>query len=226
MVFWRIKESHPHCPQWIKMNVIIPMAQCQSLGMRMTPGMACGCRQVSDAIPIPGVLEALRPVATQLQQQMEGSAGSVSEAIPLPLCGGEAPLVDKYTADSLDPVLQQVRTVLQEVGEGVEDFTPTPAESRTRVRESYCVPSTLLVKFDDDSIDESEEIAAILCAKYPAGTRLLRLNGTHATPLGQDFDVQQARGFAPAYVAAVASKAVAQFDQRRLSSRVLSWMGR
>lgn len=51
----------------------------------------------------------------------------------------------------------------------MEDFTPTPAESRTRVRESYCVPSTLLVKFDDDSIDESEEIAAILCAKYPAG---------------------------------------------------------
>jgi hypothetical protein len=72
------------------------------------------CRQVSDAIPIPGVLEALRPAATQLQQQLEGEASSAVDT--LPLCkGSSGSLVDEYTAVSLDPVAEQVRTVLQEV---------------------------------------------------------------------------------------------------------------
>jgi hypothetical protein len=51
----------------------------------------------------------------------------------------------------------------------VDDFTPTPSESRAMVRESYCVPNTLIVQFDNDSIDDSDEIARIISSKYPSG---------------------------------------------------------
>ena len=58
------------------------------------------------------------------------------------------------------------------------------------------------------------------------GTRVLRLPGTHTSPLGQDFDIQGSRDFPPAYAAALVTKAVAQLEQRRLGSRMLSWMAR
>lgn len=113
-----------------------------------------------------------------------------------------------------------------QVGDGKTDFAPTPAESRNIVRESYSVASTLLVQFSVDSFDQTDEMAAILAAKYPSGTRVLRLPGTHTSPLGQDFDIQGARGFGPAYVGAMVAKAAAQLEQRRLGNRLLSWMSR
>lgn len=71
------------------------------------------------------------------------------------------------------------------MGQGIGDFVPSPAESRRRIAESYSVPSTLLVSFEDDSIDQTPEMAALLIPKDAQRTvQVLQLPGSHVTPCG------------------------------------------
>ena len=56
-----------------------------------------------------------------------------------------------------------------QVGDGFVEFEPSPAENRRLVGAQYAVPETLLVKFRDDTIDESEEMAALLRHAQPTG---------------------------------------------------------
>lgn len=55
------------------------------------------------------------------------------------------------------------------MGDGFVEFEPSPAENRRLVRAQYAVPATLLVKFLNDSIDESEEMARLLRQVQPRG---------------------------------------------------------
>ena len=59
-----------------------------------------------------------------------------------------------------------------QVGDGFVEFQPSPAENRRLVRTQYTVPATLLVKFQDDAIDESAEMAALLRQVQPMGAAL------------------------------------------------------
>ena len=63
-----------------------------------------------------------------------------------------------------------------QVGEGLTDFIPAPAESRRIIARSYCVPQTLLVRFADDGIDETNLIEPVL----------RRSNGTGGSSLDYD----------------------------------------
>ena len=58
--------------------------------------------------------------------------------------------------------------VLQ-VGDGTVEFEPTPAESRSLIGSAYRVPYSLLVRFENDAIDETPEMSRILCSANPAG---------------------------------------------------------
>lgn len=58
-----------------------------------------------------------------------------------------------------------------QVGGGATDFYPTPAESRAIIGGSYGVSPTLVVRFADDSIDESLEMSALLKSRLGAGEK-------------------------------------------------------
>lgn len=58
--------------------------------------------------------------------------------------------------------------VLQ-VGDGTVEFEPTPAESRSLIGSAYRVPYSLLVRFENDAIDETPEMSRILSSANPAG---------------------------------------------------------
>ena len=59
--------------------------------------------------------------------------------------------------------------VLPQVGDGTVEFEPTPAESRSLIGSAYRVPYSLLVRFENDAIDETPEMAQILGSANPAG---------------------------------------------------------
>lgn len=61
-----------------------------------------------------------------------------------------------------------------QVSDGFVEFQPSPSENRALVRSQYAVPATLLVKFANDTIDESEEMAALLQQVQPKGVFLFR----------------------------------------------------
>lgn len=60
-----------------------------------------------------------------------------------------------------------------QVSDGFVEFKPSPAENRALMRSQYVVPATLMVKFQDDSIDESEEMTRLLQQVQPLGTLYL-----------------------------------------------------
>jgi len=70
---------------------------------------------------------------------------------------GIIPLLDQ----SLD-VLEQIPSLIKEVADGARDFNPTPASVKAIARRSYRARRTLVIQYDNDPIDESEEVEALL----------------------------------------------------------------
>lgn len=92
-------------------------------------------------------------------------------------------------------VADQLPDLLREVADGARDFEPKPSEVRQILRGSnFRARDTLIVQFETDAIDESDDLYAVLRdnarnrGPQAAKPRLSikRLPGTHLTPLTQD----------------------------------------
>jgi len=90
-----------------------------------------------------------------------------------------------FLQQGLSP-LDQLPGLFEKIADGVSEFTPTTPEIQQGAKSSYNVPSTLLVKFEDDSIDETEIISNVFSEgeKVPYVQKVL--TGTHVTPCAQD----------------------------------------
>lgn len=108
-------------------------------------------------------------------------ASALSEA-------GLTPLV----AQVLD-ALQQIPMLIDEVADGAREFVPQPIQVRAAARRSYRARRTLIIKYTEDPLDESEEIEELL----KAASQVIRMKrpmieidvqrrdlpGGHAAPL-------------------------------------------
>jgi len=93
-------------------------------------------------------------------------------------------------------VVDQIPGLFMDLARGTKQFTPTPQACRASCRNMYRARRTLVVKFANDPIDESDELAAlineskeVMQLKRPLVTFDLRLEtiaGDHVTPLTQD----------------------------------------
>jgi len=93
---------------------------------------------------------------------------------------------------SLD-VTQQIPKLIDEVQEGARDFVPTPDAMSAAARRAYRCRRTLLLQFENDSLDDSEslegylkEAESVMKMKRPMITIDLQrkvLAGNHLTPL-------------------------------------------
>lgn len=72
----------------------------------------------------------------------------------------------------LDIASTHERHLSLQVGNGTVEFTPTPSESRQLIAAQYRVPQTLLVQFQDDNTDETNQMAPVLKRKFSQGTDL------------------------------------------------------
>lgn len=72
---------------------------------------------------------------------------------------------------------------------GPQEFLPTPEESRNLVRAYYQTPRNLLLRFKDDSIDDTNGLMALLQSSPNVGAVLdlsvRTLPGDHLRPLHQ-----------------------------------------
>lgn len=115
---------------------------------------------------------------------------AAAEAAASVATGGSAASASSFSAAPSDaiavsaallPVLEQIKPILEEIDYGATEFEPPPAELRVGLSQLYEASRTLIVKFEDDAIDESEELQAAIdgCT----GVELRRMRGTHVTPL-------------------------------------------
>lgn len=58
-----------------------------------------------------------------------------------------------------------------QVGDGNIDFVPSPAESQSLIASRYAVPSTLLIRFANDMLDETSSILPLLQKRMPSGVQ-------------------------------------------------------
>lgn len=92
---------------------------------------------------------------------------------------------------SLD-VLEQIPNLIQEVADGAREFNPSPQSVRAAARRAYRARRTLIIQYDNDPIDESEEIENLLKEaetvmknKRPMvdfDVKRVMIKGGHATP--------------------------------------------
>lgn len=83
-------------------------------------------------------------------------------------------------------LVDQLPDVISSIAQGASEFEPTPAEMREKVASSYTLSSPLVIKFDDDFIDESDALLDILPKAKGVNAKFEVLRGSHVTPLAID----------------------------------------
>lgn len=163
-------------------NVSLKLARAASEGRLPSDELLAEANRVMT----PQLLKGLPPLAIPdalrqgLQTLLSPSATALTTAGVLPLL--------HQVVDTLD----QIPLLIQEVADGARDFVPTPSTVQAAARRAYRARRTLILQYDNDSIDESEEIENLL-REAESVTRMKRpmieidvtrtvLQGGHATP--------------------------------------------
>lgn len=77
------------------------------------------------------------------------------------------------------------------------EFTPSPKETNLIIYRGYQVRRNLLIKFTNDTIDQTTGLAELLQKLHPDLVTALTLPGSHVTPLGQDITWKPGQAFTP-----------------------------
>jgi len=157
--------------------------------------MSFNNKPATDSIPLlsPMIAPSVRmlgPVLSQiatspLRSQAEGFLETLRNSLP----------VDDNIRSGLLPLLDQLTPIFLDVSTGTQEFTPSPEESRSLIRDGYGVPKNLLIKFTNDTIDETPTLASVLQScpsmSMPSSELIIKtLPGDHTTPLAQDLSKQ------------------------------------
>ena len=155
---------------------------------------------VKEAIPMfeqvvkPGLERVVEMVGEERVGGSLGRWGDVLDRVERGIVG--SPFTPTAVVEDLMPIfrdlrscVEQVNPLVEEVGrDGVVEFRPKPEEVKRAVELRYDVYDTLVVKFRNDSIDESEGLFERLnkgVSRNGNQIRLLDLEGNHVTPLVQ-----------------------------------------
>ncbi|KAM7468812.1 hypothetical protein LguiB_016374 [Lonicera macranthoides] len=88
------------------------------------------------------------------------------------------------------PLVEQLPPLYTDLVNGRENFTPKPEETRRLIKSYYGISRNLLIRFKDDTIDETSALAQVLSSDSAISSMLdmsIRLlPGDHSLPLQQD----------------------------------------
>lgn len=125
---------------------------------------------------------------------------------------------NNYAAREAIPLVQQFTPNF------AVEFTPSPLETTTLVQDRYDVRRNLLIKFTNDSIDQSAALTQLLQQRFPGMVTAQTLIGTHTTPLGQDVKWQPGSTFTPFDALGQWVKQEVYRDLNQLKRTILLWL--
>lgn len=107
---------------------------------------------------------------------------------------------------------------------GSVQFTPTPAQTYRLVQHYYPTSRNLLIRFRNDDLDQTRQIAVILGDRFGEHITIERLEGNHLTPLGQNFSWQTQGFLSP--LDALGQWVSQEFyrDHASVEQRILEWL--
>ncbi|CAI7831043.1 unnamed protein product [Closterium sp. NIES-54] len=169
--------------------------QCMAWGTPWAPSCISSL-EASAAIPLfsPVIMpmaQSLGPILTQLLNNPTLKLGA--DVAVKQLRDLNAPMVAQ-----LLPLLEQLPPLYRDLSDGRDQFTPAPAETRRLAQTYYGVRRNLLVRFKDDTIDETADLADTLAAGSAVSACLdlamRTLPGDHVRPLRQSVADVVSRG--------------------------------
>jgi hypothetical protein len=105
------------------------------------------------------------------------------------------------------------------------EFTPNPQETLDAIADYYDVRRNLIIKFSNDTIDQSYTLGQTLTKISPAMVSTQIINGTHLTPLGQDWQWQiSPQFFTPFDAIGQWIKQEVHRDLHQLKREMLRWL--
>ncbi len=125
---------------------------------------------------------------------------------------------NNYAARDAIPLVEQFNSAL------AIEFTPTPLETNQLVQEQYNIRRNLIIKFSNDTIDQSATLCKILQKRFPEMVTIQTLTGTHTTPLGQDIKWQTGASFSPIDAIGQWFKQEIYRDLNQLKRTMLLWL--
>lgn len=147
-------------------------------------------KPATDAIPLFAevMVPGLRGLSPVIAAANNSPLRNITRAADAQLRDFAPPIVRE-----LLPILDNLEPVIMEVADGRAEFTPTPAESAKLASKYYAVKRNLLVKFTDDTIDETGAVAATLASAAASEDIELTVRnrkGDHVFPLWRETGVE------------------------------------
>jgi len=138
------------------------------------------------------------------------------------------PLVEQLSQLELDKVFKSLQAQFDFKSDLSLDFnlefSPTPAETTDLISQSYAVRRNLLIKFSNDTIDQTSTLHPILGDRFANLIAFRTLPGNHLTPLGQDLQWQAGSVFTPWVAIGQWLKDSLSQDLQKLSQEILRWL--
>lgn len=126
---------------------------------------------------------------------------------------------NNYAARDAIPFVQQFNHPAFSI-----EFTPSPVETNNLVQERYGVRRNLLIKFSNDTLDQSAVLTQLLQKRFPNMVTAQTLNGSHTTPLGQDVKWQSGATFTPFDAVGQWFKQEVYRDLNQLKQAIVLWL--
>ncbi|CAK9143703.1 unnamed protein product [Ilex paraguariensis] len=191
-------------------------------------------RPASEAVPY---FEQLGPLVSQMMPIVEASpvysmarsASGDAWNVLRDTAGAMVPDYDPEAVVSLTKFVDQLPSVFNQLAQGISEFKPTPSENLDCFRKSYNIQQTLLVKFNNDAIDETDLLEETLKPRVDSiGGKLEKvvLGGTHITPCIQEPRWQVGDLYTPADAIAQGLKTLSLNDTRILARTITDWFAR
>ncbi|KAB1219880.1 hypothetical protein CJ030_MR3G009522 [Morella rubra] len=183
------------------------------------------------------ILFKLGPLVRQMMPIVEASpvysmarsASGDAWKVLLDVVGAMIPDSDQESLTSLTKFVDQLPSVLNQVTRGISEFRPKPLENRDLCKSAYNVQHTLLVKFNFDTIDETDLLEEVLKPRveFIGGTlEKVELSGNHITPCIQEPKWQVGYVYTPADAVAQGLKTLSLNETRVLAGTISKWFRR
>ena len=128
---------------------------------------------------------------------------------------------NNYPAKRSIPLLEQII----DFSPALEvEFTPSPEEVNRLIAEQYEVRRNLLIKFRNDTLDQTRPLTETLRQRFPDMTSLQILKGSHTTPVAQDVSWESGNSFSPLDALGQFVKQEFYRDLNQLKQAILLWM--
>ncbi len=118
----------------------------------------------------------------------------IGSQYPVERAGNVLLAFNNYAAREAVPLMEQFN---QFAPDFTVEFTPNPAETNRLIERHYQIRRNLLVKFSNDTIDQTRLLSSLLEPRFADMVTIKKLSGNHLTPLGQDIQWDVGAVFTP-----------------------------